>query len=123
MDNTLIIITRILLLLSCAAMIWWSTKSLIVRCRLKICEFSDFALVTVGLYWLLYNLWGTLINVQTVHVHDEEIIIFSMRFGLLLTIIAFTALIKDRLLVSTMYEALMAIKEHKEALANGKSEP
>lgn len=109
---------RVLLILASILMSWWAIKSFVVRCRLKICDFSDFSLVVVSLYWFLYSLWTLLTSASIVNVESLAVWTFNMRFGLLLTIIAFTALIKDRLLVSEMYEALQIVKEK-----NGHKEP
>ncbi len=102
---------RLLLVMSTLLMSWWSIKSFIVRCRIKVCDFSDFSLVVVAGYWLLYSLWSIIMGASIETVECLVSWTFNMRVGLFLTVIAFTALIKDRLLVSSLYEALMAIKD------------
>lgn len=113
---------RVLLVLASILMSWWAVKSFIVRCRLKICDFSDFSLMVVSVYWFLYSLWTLLVSASLASVENLNVWTFNMRFGLLLTIVAFSALIKDRLLISSMYEALMIVKE-KNGHEDEKDEP
>lgn len=102
---------RVLILIASLLMSWWGIKSFVVRCRLKICDFSDFSLVVVAVYWLLYSIWTLLVSASIANVESLYVWTFNMRFGLLLTICAFCALVKDRILISEMYEGLKIVKD------------
>lgn len=106
-----VFIVRFMIFLVTCLMTYWSGRSMIYRCRLKICDFSDFSLMIVSLYWMLYAIWTLLMSADSSFTPIMEIWTFNMRFGLLLTLVAFTALIKDRLFISEMYETLDGIKK------------
>ena len=107
-SNGFILIVRLLCLLAAGTMTYWSYKSLRRRKAIGLGDYGDYMLVIVGAYWIMYLAWSiwnfSIVNSGTV---PSSMLVFNQRFGLLLTLSAFTALVKDRLLLVMVFEELI----------------
>ena len=104
-----ILCIRVLCLVAACMMTYWSYRSLEKRRSMKLAEFPDYMLVFIGCYWACYMVWTILqYSFYKFGVPSTGVLVFNQRFGLLMTLTVFTALIKDRLLLDTMFEMLVS---------------
>jgi len=108
-SDWLVIGARVLTALVSMLMTYWSIRALGGRRKLHIQEFSDYMLVIVGVYWSAYSIYtvytiGGQIIPMLKPTGQIDTYLFSVRFGLLLTLVVLTALVKDRILLTDLFE-------------------
>lgn len=101
LDTLFVYAMYIATVLASFSLFWWSTKSLVLRRKLFMDEFSDWILVIVGIYWSAYSVW-LILMADKAGLSDTSI--FNMRFAILLTLAAFASLVKDRLLLAGLFD-------------------
>ena len=103
-ENTwMVLIIRILVVFVSMLMTYWSAKALRSRRKLHISEFADYVLVVVGSYWVGYTLYVLYLYIGQ-DIPALAFYLFNMRFGLLLTLVVLTTLMKDRILLTDLFE-------------------
>lgn len=95
-----VILIRGLTFLAAVTGLYWAVRSAWVRRKLQMYEFADLMLVIVMAYWTVYTLW---LLSNGAGFPPAYIYRYNMRFGGLLTVAAIVALIKDRMLVTSLY--------------------
>jgi len=103
-DPVMIVILRVFSSFVALTILAWGWKIIKHKRKtsfLKV-EFQDWLLMLIALYWSAYNIWAL-----AIYGDDPVILIvrlFSLRFGILLTLIAMAFLTKDKLLCTHMMD-------------------
>ena len=99
------LLLRTLTAVAACVMFYFSIRALRKRRAVEISDYADWVLAGVSGYWAAYTLY--ILFVYDGHaVPPIDLYIFNMRFGLLLTLSALIPLIKDRILITDLYDAV-----------------
>jgi hypothetical protein len=104
---------RIVTLFVCMLLIYCNAKAVKHRWKAGLLDFSDLTISLVIVYWTIYSGYAV-IQFGGETIPPLGLFLFNMRFGLFLTLVAICSLIKDRMLLTELFESALRFEEIEE---------